>query len=80
MLVIILLYCWREDKDFNAWMDDSMIPFIPVFVFNDRSSERTFIYLARLIYLLSVKLTFHSSHLNFRCCVLSSVALERHVF
>lgn len=72
LLLFYYIVGMRTRISIHGWID-SMIPFIPAFVFNDRSPERTFIYLARFIYLLSVKLTFHSSHLNFRCCVLSRI-------
>lgn len=56
----------------------SLIPVLFCFLIIEVQKELLFILLS-FIYLLSVKLTFHSSHLNFNCSVLSTVALKWHV-
>lgn len=74
---LLLFYYIVEMKariSIDGWTQ-CMIPFILVF-FNDRSSERTFVYLVKFVSLSNVKLTFHSSHLNSRRYALSSVAVE----
>lgn len=53
----------------------SLIPVLFCFLIIEVQKELLFILLS-FIYLLSVKLTFHSSHLNFNCSVLSTVALK----